>query len=280
MTIFRTQSTSSNPPSKTLFPALPLELREIIYHHAILPNTSPIHPHRVIVSACDAVYNTDPRYPVYLPPLCRVSSATRMEVGLWYIRNTEFGTLWPQYLVYLSQFLSMFPDNAGFAAVRRLKFEAFGRHVPLGIRGVRMNEYLEFMKKCSGLVDVRIKFEIWHLLKRYPKVAAPMPADLRELYKLPGVQDIIAKYGLQELFELQSLRTLHVEVWPKVSPPSIRGFFEYVPDCWAVMESLVEWLKQGFEDMGMKVDVRLVECANQGMRWAFGRVEEVGEDTR
>jgi hypothetical protein len=278
MTIFRTQSTSSNPLSEVLFPALPLELREMIYHHAILPHASPTQPHRVIVSACDTVHNTDPRYPIYLPPLCWVNRATCIEVGLWYTRNTEFGTLWPQYLVYLSQFLSNWPDNTGFAAVRRLNFEAFGRHVPPAIGDVRKNEYIGFMKKCRGLWNVRIKFELWHLLKMYPKLAAPTSADVRELYKILSVEDIIAMYGLQELFELQNLRTLHVEVWPKVFPPSIRGFFEHAPDCWAVMECLVGWLKRGFEDKGMKVEVRLVECANPGVRWAFGRVGEVGED--
>jgi hypothetical protein len=251
----------------------------MIYHHAILPHTSPTHPHRVTISACDAVYDTDPRYPIYLPPLCRVNSATRIEVGLWYIRNTEFAMLWPQYLVYLGQFLSTFPDNAGFAAVRRVNFEAFGRHVlrVVGAGGVRRNDYIQFMKKCTDLLDVSLKFETWHLLKKYPKVAAPMPADGVELHQLPSVEDVIAMYGLQGLFELESLRTLYVEVWPKVCPPSIIGFVGYdVPDCWAVMENLVGWIREGFDKRGRKVDVRLVESANPGMKWAGGRVEEVG----
>jgi hypothetical protein len=178
MTIFRTQSTSSNPLSEVLFPALPLELREMIYHHAILPHASPTQPHRVIVSACDAVHNTDPRYPIYLPSLCRVNRATRIEVGVWYIRNTEFGMLWPQYLVHLSQFLSNWPDSAGFAAVRRLDFEAFGRHIPPVIGGVRKNEYIEFMKKCRGLRGVRIKFEITYVVSEPVRQTSRSPHQL------------------------------------------------------------------------------------------------------
>jgi hypothetical protein len=76
---------------------------------------------------------------------------------------------------------------------------------------------------------------------------------------------------------LENLRTLCVEVWPKVCPPSIIGFVGYdVPDCWAVMENLVGWIREGFDKRGRKVDVRLVESANLGMKWASGRVEEVG----
>jgi hypothetical protein len=80
-------------PNHTLFPTLPLELRGQIYQHAILPDTFFTHPHRVTVGAADAVYNTDLRSPTYLPRLCGENRSMRIEVGLWFIRNTEFGFL-------------------------------------------------------------------------------------------------------------------------------------------------------------------------------------------
>jgi hypothetical protein len=275
MTLFSRNRSLQIPtlaPNQTLFPALPLEVREQIYHHTLLSHTSPTHPHRVTIGAADTVYNTDPRYPTYLPRLCRIDTTTRIEFGLRFIRNTEFRLLWPQYLVYLSQFLSTYPDNSGFDAVRKLGFEAFGRHIPSIHGGVRKNAYIGFIKKCSGLLNVTIKYEVYYLLKNWPAMTTtPLSTDELALYKLLNTENIANIYILHGLFELKTLKTLVVEVYPRAFPVSIGGFYEYISDCWPVMEGLVEWLREIFRARGMKVDVSLLEVGNPGMGLAGGQ---------
>jgi hypothetical protein len=109
-----------------LFPTLPLRFREQIYRHVLLPHTSHTHLHQVIITASDSVHNNDPRYPAYLPRFCRVNSVTRIEVRLWFIRNTEFGLLYPQYLFRLAQRLSILLNNTGSSALLRFEFHALG----------------------------------------------------------------------------------------------------------------------------------------------------------
>jgi hypothetical protein len=200
--------------------------------------------------------------------LCRVNTTARIEVGLWFIRDTDHGLLWPQYLVYLGQFLSKFPNNSGFDAVRKLNLQPFGRDIPSFEGGVGKHAYIEFMKKYLGLLNVTIKFEVYYLLKNWPATTTPLPTDEPALYKLLSAENIVNIYNLHGLFELKTLKTLVVEVYPKAFPDSIRGLIEYIPDCWPVMEGLVAWLRESFRARGMKVDVSLLEVGNPGVRWA------------
>jgi hypothetical protein len=141
----------------------------------------------------------------------------------------------------LESVLVNLPDNSGFDAARKLSSEAFGRHIPSVHGGVRKNAYTEFMKKSPGLLNVTIKFEVYYLLKNWPATTATLlPADEPALYKLLNAENIVNIYNLHELFELKTLKTSVVEVYPKTFPVSIGGFFEYIPDCWPVMEGLME----------------------------------------
>lgn len=127
------------------------------------------------------------------------------------------------------------------------------------------------MKECSGLLHVRIKFEVWYLLtKRFSHVRR-MPLTPEELAeRAMGVWDlqrILDTYRTKELLEMQSLVSLTIEVWPKVTAFTTRGMQSVLPDCWAIMEELAEWLRKAFEERGRSVDVVLVESTNEGLRW-------------
>jgi hypothetical protein len=43
------------------------------------------------------------------------------------------------------------------------------------------------------------------------------------------------------------------------------------------MADLVEWLREVFEERGKKVDVRLVESTNEGLRWGKRIEHGVGD---
>jgi hypothetical protein len=265
MTVLKLGNDATTSPIEAAVPfsILPLELREQIYYIAITKQ----HPHHITISAADAIHGTDSRYPYFLPPLCLVNEATRVEVGLWLIRNTKFGLLYPQHIVHFSAFLSTFPSGAGFAAIRRLDFQLFGRQ-----SGNGAGAYLEFMRRCTGLTEVRIKFEIWYILKRLCGTNIEMRTLEIRQYAAFGLKcsDMVEMYRLAGLFELASLTKLTVEVWPKVLRRTSSGLLDVVSNFWPVIEELVEWIKKGFEKRERDVDVLLVECGNSGLRWAGG----------
>jgi hypothetical protein len=88
----------------TPFSTLPSAIREQICTHVIVPLPSSFKPYRFTVSAADAIHGSDLWYPYFLAALCRVSEATRIDVGLWFIRNTEFGLLYPPVRLYEHNF--------------------------------------------------------------------------------------------------------------------------------------------------------------------------------
>lgn len=254
MTIFRLKGADTQPAIKQLLHKLPVELRDQIYALALPPS-----PHHIIISAADAIHGTDSRYSYFLPLLCRINEATRIDIGLWFIRKIEFSILYPQNIVYFSQFLSTFPNNAGFGSVRRLDFQLFGRHRPMLGEG---NAYVEFMKRCPRLSEVRVKFEVWHLLQRTPgKWLMPDSERMRLIENIPEA------FGLEGLFEVSSLTSLTIEVWPRTVARTSQGVRVVVPNCWGEMERVAEWLRMGFEERGMEIGLRLVESGNAGLRW-------------
>jgi hypothetical protein len=269
MVVFKRQSVERAPtlPRNTIpFPTLPLELREQIYTHTILPLSSPTKPNRLTVSTADAIHGSDSRYPYFLAPLCHINEATRIDFGLWFIRNTEFGLLYPQHIVYFAQFLATFPNDEGFAAIRRLDLQLFGRYKPVDGNG---SAYIDFMMRCTGLTSVRMKFEMWYLLKpdRAPDKLPTLVEFEEYADRVLNFDTLVEVHGLVRLFELRSLNRLIIEVWPKVIAKTKQGLRPLVPDCWPLMERVAEWLRKGFKERGMRVEVRLVEIGNSGIRW-------------
>lgn len=263
MTTFKLKRAATPPPpphNDILFPSLPPELRSIIYSYALS------HPSTITISAADAIYNGPLRHPYYLPHLCRVNKATRIDVGLWFLRTTEFGLLYAQDIVYFVRFLSSFPGNAGFASIRRLDFQLFGRNIPQVKDGVReRNTYIEFMKLCTGLTQVRIKFEMQYRLSKRGTSSYWGPST-----ELSSVEDIDETFRLEDLFELKELTKIVVEVWPKTLRHMSPSRRHLTLDPWSVMEKVVEWMKEGWEERGRKVRIELVESVNSGLRWAGG----------
>jgi hypothetical protein len=269
MTIFKLKSNTTPRPksSVTLFLNLPLELRELIYNYALLTNASPKNSNCKTLTTSDLVFSHDPCYPLFLPELCQVDEATRVDVSLWYLRNTEFIILYTHDIVYFSQFLSTFPGNEGFKALRRLDFQLFGRHIP---RPGGDSAYISFMSKCPNLRQVKIKFEIWHLLKYSPnKWLEDEPAT--EL-----LDDIESSFRLEGLFGIKSLVKLMIEVFPKTIAKTSTGVKVVVPDCWPAMERVADWSREGFRERRQSVDVELIEGTNSGLRYPGGGTQSLG----
>jgi hypothetical protein len=263
MTIFKFKSSTAprSKPSATLFPNLPLELRELIYHHALLLNLSPKNLNCKTLITSDLVFCSALPNPSFLPKLCQVNEIIRIDVGLWYLRNTEFIVLYTHDLVYFSQFLSTFPGNEGFKALRRLDLQFFGRHRPMP-RGD--NAYVSFMRKCLNLTQVKIKFEIWHLLKHSPK------EWLEDESAMEMLDNIETRFGLSGLFELENLAKLTIEVFPKTVARTSKGMEVVVPNCWPAMERVAEWIREGVRERVRSVDVEFVEGTSSGLRFPGG----------
>ncbi|KAF2822955.1 hypothetical protein CC86DRAFT_423022 [Ophiobolus disseminans] len=271
MTTFKLPRTTPPPlqSNQILFLTLPLELREQIYFHATFIG-APL-PYYLAVSAADAIHGTDPRYPNFLPTLARINESTRIDVGLWFIRNTEFGLLYPQRISHFCAFLATFPNLEGFEAIRRLDCQLFGRYRP---DAGEANAYIAFMLRCARLTQVRIKFVVWELLKRRFTHTRRMPRTPWELEVQAGemlsVERIVEMYRLEEMFGLVSLTTLTIEFWPKATAYTTRGVRTVVPDCGPLLQKLVEWLRKGFAERGRDVRVGLVESGSEGLRWSGG----------
>ncbi|KAH3944136.1 hypothetical protein HBH53_164200 [Parastagonospora nodorum] len=269
MTVLKLKRTTHAPTPSTqahLLPRLPLELRAQIYDFAILPLCSRNNLNQVTITAADAVHGSNARYLSFLPSVCRVNKATRIDIGLWFIRQTEFSVLYVQHLVHFSQFLSTFPHNQGFAAIRRLDFQLFSRHKP---SPGKPNSSVEFMKRCPELTQVHMKFDVWQLVQHEKEQWTPVDTELVML------EDIASTFGLAALLDVGSLVTLTIELWPKTIARTSMGIKVVVPDCWPAMEDVVAWLRKGFKERGKKVDVKFVESGNAGIRW-YGVQQSLG----
>ena len=106
-----------------------------------------------------------------------------------------------------------------------------------------------------------MKFDVWQLVQHEKEQWIPVDMELVLL------EDIAATFGLSALWDVESLVTLTIELWPKALARTSMGIKVVVPDSWSGMQDICEWLRKGFSEKGMKVDVRLVESCNAGIRW-------------
>jgi hypothetical protein len=254
-----------------LFANLPLELREIIYRHAILPEDLTSESKPLNFGPADARRGGDPFYLQWLERLCRVNEATRVDVTLYLLRTTEFCLIYPEQAGRFTMFLESLRGNEqGFAAIRKLDFQLFGRYQPsVGIK----NTYIELMKRCSGLVKVELKFEVRYLIIdscHWTENVVMLPTtlltfDQTRVRELDGVIDL---YRLADLLELESLRKLAIEAWPRIRVNDRYGMENVLVDCAPLIERLVQWLTEGFVARGRDVDVTYVEASSPGLRWS------------
>jgi hypothetical protein len=82
------------------------------------------------------------------------------------------------------------------------------------------------------------------------------------------LNDVIEIYRLEDLLEVESLRKLTIEVWPRIRVNDRHGMENVLVDCAPLIERLVQWLKEGFVARGRDVDVTYVEASSPGLRWS------------
>jgi hypothetical protein len=253
------------------FPTLPLELREEIYRYAILPEDPKTYSRHLSISfsAADSAHGEDKRYLHWLPNLCRVNEATRIEVSLFLLRITEFSIMYAAQVPSFVRFLDTFPHNSGFLAIRRLDFQLFSRHQPIDGEG---NMYIDFMRRCPNLTQVRIKIEVGHLTRGscdWSKALVMPPETLWVFHqdRIRELDDLVAMYRFEGLLELESLNRLGIEVWPRVRVTDCFGMENVLIDCMPLIERLAQWSREGYGVKDRKVEVKVVEASSPGLRW-------------
>ncbi|KAI4640095.1 hypothetical protein J4E93_008895 [Alternaria ventricosa] len=269
-------STNAAAQSTIPFPNLPLELREIIYRHAILPEDLTSQSQPLNFGPVDTRRGGDPLYLQWLEQLCRVNQAARVDVSLYILRTTEFYLIYPEQVVRFTIFLgSLGANDQGFAAIRKLDFQLFGRYQP--ITGTK-NTYIELMKRCTGLREVALKFEVGYMTLdscnwAEDVVIPPTMLGTFDLWtfdqtRIKELEDVIAIYRMDDLLEIESLQTLTIEAWPRIRVSDRHGMQNVLVDCAPLIERLVVWLREGFATRGRKVDVKYVEASSPGLRWS------------
>ncbi|KAF2123369.1 hypothetical protein P153DRAFT_303987 [Dothidotthia symphoricarpi CBS 119687] len=245
------------PTSEVPFPHLPVELRELIYLFAFLPEPHTPGTYQKTFSAADSIYNRGPLLPCFLPKFCHVNEATRVEVGLWYIRSIEIGILYPANCSYFTRFLNTFPNQQGFEAVRRLEFQLFGRY---RVRVDEVNPYIELMKCCPGLMEARIKFRISDFCKPQLCSSVENPCNSSIL----SIQTLVETYRMTDLFDLNRLTKLTIEIWlrKRTKPETQIVSSHYVLQ----IDQLKDWLKFRFLEQGRRVNVVVESVRTAGVR--------------
>ncbi|KAI4947310.1 hypothetical protein J4E91_006662 [Alternaria rosae] len=207
-----------------MFPSLPLELCEIIYRHVILPEDLTSQSQPVNFGAIDTRRGGDPFYLQWLEQLCRVNQATRVDVSLYILRTTEFYLMYPEQAERFTMLLESLSENdQGFAAIRKLDFQLFGRYQSSA--GTR-NIFIELMKRCTWLTQVTLKFEAGYMTIDSCNWAEDVIIPPIMLWdfdlctfdqtRIRELEDIIAIYRLDDLLDVESLQTLIIEAWPRI----------------------------------------------------------------
>jgi hypothetical protein len=199
-----------------------------------------------------------------------VNEATRVDV-IYLLQTTEFCLIYPEQAGRFTIFLeSLRGNDQGFAAIRKLDFQLFGRYQPsVGIK----NTYIELMKRCLGLLQVELKFEVRYMTVdscHWTEDVVMLPATLLtfDQTRVRGLDDVIDIYRLADLLEGESLRKLTIEAWPRTRVNDRHGIENVLVDCAPLIERLVQWLTKGFVARGRDVDLTYVEASSPGLRWS------------
>ncbi|KAF1948763.1 hypothetical protein CC80DRAFT_599435 [Byssothecium circinans] len=281
-------------PSLTLFPLLPLELREQIYTHSFHP-FSPTTPFQVHIT--HRLPLSPPLGPEWLPSVCTINPTLWVEVGLWFIRNADFSIDNADAPPDLANFLDTFPGRQGWETVRRVSLTHFSLYVVVNNNNgdddeeeeeYTKNPYISFLLQCTYLASLTIHFDARELLhypphpvRRSPKVSpfAPTPATVsesQEIDVLLSLNGFSALFGMDELFNAQSLNRIMCVVSTRVPDlvPLLDSRRKALEDGrWVVLvEGLAERWRDEFEERGRRVEV-LVGVEKGGNRNGDGDEE-------
>lgn len=260
------------PPFLKLLLKLPWELRKNIYYRAMRPGELISQCQPLNLSAADFRHSGNPFCLEWLEEFCRTDEATRIDVSSILLQTARLYIFSPVEVERFSLFLESFPeaDNQGFAAVRDLNSQLFGCHRPSARND---NAYTEFMKRCTELRQVQLKFEVEYMtidsctwaenLKQPPTTL--WSSDQTRIRRL---EDIILMYRLTELLKLEKLNRLTVEAWPRIRVSDRQAMQDVLVDCTPLIESLVQWLERGFAAQDRDVTVSYVEASSPGLRWS------------
>ena len=243
------------PKNAALFSTLPLELRELIYQYIVpLPSSDIFFTPRLCISAADVISRptslhsavNDALFPHWLPPISRVSSATRTDVAVYILRQVEIYVPYHQTIGHLHQFLDTLPDQQGQGAIRKLNFPSFG--AARFAKGWETT-YVDFAKSCPQLATLQIG------------INAP---DLRKMSAFQGdtlmnAESIIETYKLKDLLALLGLVNVSIELCALLNRKRVSG-------CVTEVKKVAALLMQMFADRGRQVKVLVIDF--RGKEWS------------
>lgn len=236
-----------------LFEELPLELRELIYRYVVpLPSSDIFFMPRLCISAADVITGSDPNFPAWLPPVARVSSRTRSDIALYFLRQVEIYIPYPSTIRHLHQFLTSLPSAQGQGAIRRLNFPSFG--ASRFTKGSE-SDYIDFSKSCTHLAMLQIGINAPDLRKDCGP-APPLGGSYGDV--MMDVESIINVYRLKELISLERLVSISVELCPLFHGKAVTGVV-------AEMTMVAGRLTEIFAARNRRVEVLVVDF--RGKQW-------------
>ncbi|KAF2867325.1 hypothetical protein BDV95DRAFT_646999 [Massariosphaeria phaeospora] len=190
-----------------------------------------------------------------LPPLCRTSQGVFNDAVPVYIANCTFTLTNWHGNVSLSRFLDSVPK--GIESVRALAFTSF-QHFP-GVGAVRDERTviesadLALMKKCTGLLTVKLTMHVSKLVKR----AAEEGSEY--MYEPRAVCELVEFYALGDILECRNLKEVHFD---GISNSAFDSCCVPPRD---VLGDLAAWIVGEFEKRGQEVATRIV-----WRDWSYG----------
>lgn len=240
--------------SSGIFPKLPLELREHIYHYLLPPSQdslNPLPPFLGLNLTADLAYN-----------ILHINKTTRVDAGIYYLRSRCFEIHGQRQQAYFERYLASFPGTMGYEAVRQLSFPRFSESQTgaVGLRG-----YMDLIEQCVGLMELKLTFAPQNLMRKpYLKLEHLSKRSERfetEDLTLASVEMVAERYGLARLLRLERLN--RVKLILKQARTMTRELRHQIRDVAPdrLMSQVSEWLEIELLSHGLRVVV-LTESAS------------------
>lgn len=189
--------------------------------------------------------------------ILQVNKSTRIDVEL-YLASTYaldiYGIISREDLI---KFLETLPGEQGFMAVRRLHFWNFSGEIQT--RPGIGNENIDLMRRCTGLIHVRLHFNNFYLLRDFDPCKSHNDNEAT-----PGntpvfltSEEVARRYCLEQLFELDNLETLVLR-----RESIAQRLHGVAGDEWVLFNSgmflkdLGSWIQDGFSRRGKRIEVK------------------------